>query len=511
MKKKVVLLFLCITMSILNANGGPLTNVLENLDALKTALSTLKTFIEKKPTEVPLSLLEPKEIMPIKSPEIKEPTKKIKPEQTGKMIEELAQKLGVELKSSAEQKKPIQKEPAAKPIEKASKEEFPLTREKPLEIKIPERFIDISKFSLVMNDPSRHWYQLRILPHHEKDLKKTLADEIGQSLPKTTSAQQRNALIKAAEKHISADNENSGYHALKNSLVMLNTFLSPENQRSEVLQELLSASWYVNFLMATQPIVINLRKEKMSEVPHFTPKASWITGPEIEYLLSLPEMKGIVLSNKDPMQYITILDNFERLIDEGTLISERYAKIIEDFRKKSNFQHIFIIGYKKKFIDAPLLEAAARGSGEWIAIAINKVNGNVQYLIMDSENKPRKEEIAQFIRIIKDMPFDELEVRGAINGHIKALANAYATINDLFNARDYKTARGVLRQVLYRMQQIMKAVKGYNAHQIVVFKKIMMDEGVTVYLNTIKNQARQMNITSQELNELNTFMQLITK
>jgi hypothetical protein len=175
------------------------------------------------------------------------------------------------------------------------------------------------------------------------------------------------------------DMANCGYHALKNGILILNAILAGSNneERKIYLNDLTSAPIYHDWFSTWAPII---KKKRGS--------TDWLMGNEIELLIKSDFPKNV--EHRDA--FFTVIDNPEWLAQKGFGVSllEEIIATIEDFQKNENFSHIFLLANANEYLNK---EGYTRGTtNHWITVAVNKVKGQSQFIILDSANSPRKEQ-----------------------------------------------------------------------------------------------------------------------
>lgn len=154
------------------------------------------------------------------------------------------------------------------------------------------------------------------------------------------------------------DYTHSGYHALKNGVYILDALKSSGLERTKFLEELIDPKMYNHLLRSLKLYIEKLRPSKST---------TWLQKEEIESLLP-----NLVSKTNNPQQYFTVIP-YSRLFGSND-------PLVQKFKASPTFMHIVILG---------LTSGGSVLPPPWIAVAINKVNNNVQYLIMDSRNIDR--------------------------------------------------------------------------------------------------------------------------
>ena len=101
---------------------------------------------------------------------------------------------------------------------------------------------------------------------------------------------------------------------------------------------------------------------------------------------------------------------------------------IKDFQEHKNFMHVYLLANASEYKD-PKTGKIRGGSSHWIAVGVNKVQGKVQYIILDSANAIRKDQrdVRSLIAALNDQGIVSLKIRTS------AIPSNIDTINTLMN------------------------------------------------------------------------------
>ncbi len=230
-----------------------------------------------------------------------------------------------------------------------------------------------------------------------------------------------------------------GYYALYNGLIMLNYILKPA-QRPDILKKLYSAISYVNFADEFKGEVV--RERTRTNVGN--KDGSWLQGDELEELVikiagsNVLRREGLSIAN--PTAYFTVIDNIEWLDtsrkESGTGILSSMISTIEEFRKQPNFAHVFLLAFSREYVGKTGYIAGT--STHWIAVVVNKVQDQAQYLILDSANADRTQnddvitlrDVLQTASIV-DMKIKVLAIDSEISTITKNLSDLKSNNNDI--------------------------------------------------------------------------------
>lgn len=164
------------------------------------------------------------------------------------------------------------------------------------------------------------------------------------------------------------DVANSGYHALKNGLYTV-----------EVIKGKISESTFSKAITMPKKYIELLNPWKET-VRQFRSKIPTIFGPILTTWLREEDIKDLIVTSVAEYQdYFTIIKNSRPFNEKHPLVQK--------FKAEPTFNHIIILGSAKEHPDVDF--GPYQSSLHWITLAINKINGNAHYLIMDSLRNDR--------------------------------------------------------------------------------------------------------------------------
>ncbi|HEX2977914.1 MAG TPA: hypothetical protein VHO47_02235 [Candidatus Babeliales bacterium] len=214
--------------------------------------------------------------------------------------------------------------------------------------------------------------------------------------------------IKQIEVLTQVDGANCGYHALKNGILILNAVMAGSNnqERNIYLNDLKSNSVYKNWF-DNWANIIKKSREKSERKGTF----DWLNGAEIELLIKSKIPEKI----EHRSEFITVIDNPDWLTQQefskGQGLTEEIVNQVAAFQSQQDYFHVFVLANSREYQNQ-------RGFIEgtwthWISVAVNKVKGKSQFIILDSANHSRigQQDVQTLIDTLQKGDIEQLKMR----------------------------------------------------------------------------------------------------
>lgn len=251
-------------------------------------------------------------------------------------------------------------------------------------------------------DPATHLYQIKVLQQADQNA--------NPKLPKD-------------------DDAHNGYHAVKNGIYILDAIKSEGLERIKFLEGLIDPITYMQLLIDSdwQNVIRQGRYKdfraskiityedahgyKDTQGVFHPPKilTKWLRKDDIENLIKnlssglfVSSLTYTIRDKEDRERNVTPKDYFTVLINKNLKKEPLLPQLIKDFKENPTFTHVIILGLADQYPTIKKEDVKPwESSLQWLIIAINKVNGVVQYLIMDSMNKDRTKVTGSVLKFIK--------------------------------------------------------------------------------------------------------------
>ncbi|MBI2774765.1 hypothetical protein HYX58_02050 [Candidatus Dependentiae bacterium] len=203
------------------------------------------------------------------------------------------------------------------------------------------------------------------------------------------------------------DGANCGYHALKNGILILNAIIAGSNneERKIYLNDLKSNAIYKNWFDNWSPVI-----KKSREKSERKGTIDWLNGAEIELLIKSKIPEKI----EHRSEFITVIDNPDWLtqkeFSKGQGLTEEMVNQVAAFQSQQDYFHVFVLANSHEYENQ---RGFIQGTWtHWISVAVNKVKGKSQFIILDSANHSRiGQDVQTLIDTLQKGDIEQLKMR----------------------------------------------------------------------------------------------------